>query len=92
MHHNEGISANTEVEYLKNIMFQVRLKSVEEEESIYLIFASFAVSKWQHEQQQQYTSKGYIGSAQIYSRTDSNGAREGEPSPYPGKLDCMAFI
>lgn len=35
MHHNEGISANTEFEYLKNIMFQVRLKSVEEEESIY---------------------------------------------------------
>lgn len=88
MHHNEGISANTEFEYLKNIMFQVGLQDQEKEVTFINCSStcSIAVSEWQHEQQQQHASKGHIGCAQIYSPTDSNGARKGEPSPYPGKL------
>lgn len=96
MHHTEGITANTEFEYLKNIMFQVIWVDCRPGESVHnltkILYSFFAVFDKQHKLQRKHIDQGDSGRTQILSAANASGAGERGSSKNIGTPSASVWI
>jgi hypothetical protein len=85
MHHHEGIQANTEFEYLRNILFQVISGSIDMSNFLTAISPLVLVFKWSRQRQWHDARESHCSCSQVHSPADSAGARQRDAETYAGK-------